>query len=65
VYDISEKLGVDHRVTAALDQLIKLDRNPTVHPDVRVSDEEVLATLGMVDSFIRIIAIEYNCAPRT
>ena len=55
---ILEELGVDIRVTAALDQLIKLHRNPTIHPDVRVSNEEVLATLGMVDSFIRIVAID-------
>jgi hypothetical protein len=55
---ILEGLGVDDRITSSLEQLIKLHRNPTIHPDVRVTNEEVLATLGMVESVIRIIAID-------
>lgn len=62
---ILEALGVDARVLAALDQLIKLHRNPTIHPDVRVSNEEVLATLGMIDSFIRIVAIDMQRRAKT
>ena len=63
--NILEEHGVDQRVLAALDQLIKLHRNPTIHPDVRVSNEEILATLGMVDSLIRIIAIDMERREKT
>lgn len=53
-----EALKVDGRILSALDQLTKLHRNPTIHPEVHLSKEEVLATLGMVESVIRIIAID-------
>lgn len=55
---IIEGLGVDARITSALEQLVKLHRNPTIHPEYHVSNDEVLATLGMVESVIRVLAID-------
>lgn len=55
---ILDQLSVDGRILGALDQLIRLHRNPTIHPEVHVTNEEVLATLGMVGSLIRIIGID-------
>jgi hypothetical protein len=57
---ILDNLDVDARIISSLQQLIKLHRNPTIHPEVHVSNEEVLATLGMVESVIRVIGIDMN-----
>jgi hypothetical protein len=45
--------GADPRVTSSLAQLAKLHRNPTMHPDMTISNDEVLATLGMAQSVIQ------------
>lgn len=55
---ILEKEGIDDRILASLNQLITLHRNPTIHPEKPVSNEEVLATLGMVESVITIMALD-------
>ena len=55
---ILEKLGVDDRIASSIDQLVRLHRNPTVHPEMKISVEESLATLGMVQSVIRTMTID-------
>jgi hypothetical protein len=45
--------GADERVTNAISQLAKLHRNPTMHPDIRIDNDEVIATLGMAQSVIQ------------
>jgi hypothetical protein len=55
---ILESLKVDDRILNALEQLVKLHRNPTIHPDVHVTNEEVRATLGMVESVISVMALD-------
>ncbi len=49
---ILEDHGADERVVNALDQLRKLHRNPTMHPEVSLTTDEVVSTLGLAQSVI-------------
>lgn len=55
---ILEKHGADERVINALDQLRKLHRNPTMHPEVTLTTEEVITTLGMAQSVIQAMVAD-------
>jgi hypothetical protein len=45
--------GADERVTNSISQLAKLHRNPTMHPEITINNDEVIATLGMAQSVIQ------------
>src|ERR1700733_2267798 len=62
---ILDELGIDARILSSLRQLYKLHRNPTIHPEVHVTNEEALAALGMVESAIRIVAIDMERREKT
>ena len=47
----SSKLG-DEKVREALKQLANLHRNPLIHPQVTLTVEEVIGTLGIARSVI-------------
>jgi hypothetical protein len=53
-------LKVDKRITNAIEQIASLHRNPTMHPEMHISNTEILATLGMVVSVIETISIDWN-----
>jgi hypothetical protein len=44
--------GADEKVVATLDQIRDLHRNPTLHPEVFLSQDEALALLGVAQSAI-------------
>lgn len=50
--------GADERVINALDQLRKLHRNPTMHPEVSLTTEEVITTLGLAQSVIHAMVAD-------
>lgn len=53
-------LGVDLRITGAIDQLSSLYRNPTMHPERHVSNDEVIGVLNLSVSVIDIVALDWN-----
>jgi hypothetical protein len=55
---ILEAHGADGRVVNALDQLRKLHRNPTMHPEVTLTTDEVVNTLGMAQSVIQAMVAD-------
>jgi hypothetical protein len=54
-----KSLHVDLRITTAIEQLALLHRNPTMHPEIHISNTEVRATVGIVVSVIETIAIDW------
>lgn len=54
-----ESLKVDKRITNAIEQLSQLHRNPTMHPEMQISNTEIHATVGMAVSVIETIAIDW------
>jgi hypothetical protein len=55
-----KSLGVDVRITNAVEQLALLHRNPTMHPEWHISTTEILVTVGMVVSVIETVALDWN-----
>jgi hypothetical protein len=53
-------LGVDQRITTTIDQIASLHRNPTMHPEMHLSNTEIMATLGMIVSAIETITLDWN-----
>jgi hypothetical protein len=53
-------LLVDKRIPSAIEQIASLHRNPTMHPEMHISNTEIIATLGIVVSVIETIAIDWN-----
>jgi hypothetical protein len=53
-------LGVDERIYTALEQLVRLHRNPSIHPDQHISSAEVIGTIGMVVSVIEVMALDMD-----
>lgn len=55
---ILEDHGADTRVINALDQLRRLHRNPTMHPEITLTTDEVITTLGMAQSAIQAMVAD-------
>jgi hypothetical protein len=55
---ILEAHGADERVINALDQLRKLHRNPTMHPEITLTTDEVVTTLGLAQSVIQAMVAD-------
>jgi hypothetical protein len=55
---ILEDHGADPRVINALDQLRKLHRNPTMHPEITLTTDEVISTLGLAQSVIQAMVAD-------
>jgi len=53
-------LGVDERIIFTIEQICKLHRNPTMHPEMHLSNTEIRATLGIIVSAIETIALDWN-----
>lgn len=53
-------LKVDQRITNAIEQLALLHRNPTMHPEIHISNTEVRVTVGMVVSVIETVALDWK-----
>jgi len=53
-------LGVDERIYTSLAQLTRLHRNPSIHPDQRISNAEVIGTMGMVVSVIEVMVLDMD-----
>jgi hypothetical protein len=53
-------LGVDARIINSIEQITKLHRNPTMHPEWHLSTTEILPTLGMTVSAIETIALDWE-----
>lgn len=55
----------DERVIAAIEQMTKLHRNPIIHPEVILTLEEALATLGMARSAMTAMLTALPVPPPT
>lgn len=53
-------LKVDFRITNSIEQIAGLHRNPTMHPEMMISQTEIMAALGMVVSVIETLALDWN-----
>jgi hypothetical protein len=53
-------LCVDERIYTSLEQLVRLHRNPSIHPDQHISSAEVIGTIGMVVSVIEVMALDMD-----
>ncbi len=53
-------LAVDQRITNTIDQIASLHRNPTMHPEMHLSNTEIMATLGMIVSAMETITLDWN-----
>jgi len=53
-------LHVDKRIINSIEQIASLHRNPTMHPDMRISKTEIMSTLGMVISLIETLALDWK-----
>lgn len=55
----------DERILGALKQMIDLHRNPLIHPEVVLTTEEAIATLGMAASIITAMLGALPVSPPT
>ena len=53
-------LHVDERIYTSLEQLVRLHRNPSIHPEQHISNAEVIGTIGMVVSVIEVMALDMD-----
>lgn len=58
-------LNVDERIYTSLEQLVRLHRNPGIHPDQHISSAEVIGTIGMVVSVIEVMALDMERREKT
>ena len=47
--------GADPKVMSTLEQIKDLHRNPVIHPEERLNDEEALSLLGIMDSAVTLM----------
>jgi hypothetical protein len=59
-----QKIG-DDKVVEAIKQMTKLHRNPLIHPEVILSVEEAIGTIGMARSVIAMMLQVLPDAPTT
>jgi hypothetical protein len=52
-------LDVDKRIIGAIEQISSLYRNPTMHPEMHITNTQIIVTLGMAVSVIEIVAIDW------
>jgi hypothetical protein len=52
-------LDVDRRIIGAIEQISSLYRNPTMHPEMHITNEQMFVTLGIAVSVIEIAAIDW------
>jgi hypothetical protein len=50
--------GADEKVIAILEQIKDLHRNPVIHPEVRMANDEALSLIGIIDSAITAIVLD-------
>ena len=55
-----KNLYVDERIYTSVEQLVRLHRNPSIHPDRHISNAEVIGTMGMVVSVIEVMALDMD-----
>lgn len=55
----------DERILSVIEQLSKLHRNPIAHPEVALSLDEAIATLGMAQSVITAMLAVLPVVPKT
>jgi len=55
---ILQEHNADERVVNALDQLRRLHRNPTIHPEIILTNTEVVTTMGMAQSAIQAMVAD-------
>lgn len=55
-----KSLNVDSRITTTIEQVALLHRNPTMHPEMHISNTEIRVTLGIVVSVIETVAIDWE-----
>jgi hypothetical protein len=53
-------LSVDLRITGAIGHIASLYRNPTIHPEMHISNEEVIGTLNIAISVIDLVALDWK-----
>jgi hypothetical protein len=53
-------LAVDLRITGAIEHIASLYRNPTMHPEMHLSNEEVIGTLNIAISVIDLVALDWQ-----
>lgn len=61
--DLDAKKKGDPKTLEALKQFAKLHRNPCIHPDVALSEEEAIGTLGIARSCIAMMLATLPDAP--
>ena len=47
--------GADEKVVLILDQIKDLHRNPIIHPEQRLTNDEALSLIGIMDSAVTAI----------
>jgi hypothetical protein len=60
----SAKCG-DERILSVIEQMSKLHRNPIAHPEVALTLDEAIATLGMAQSVITAMLAVLPVVPKT
>ena len=50
--------GVDQKIIVILDQIKNLHRNPVIHPEERLKNEEALSLIGIMDSAVTAIVAD-------
>ena len=57
--------GGDDRILSTLEQIARLHRNPLIHPEVALSPDEAIATLGMAHSAVTSMLAVLPAVPQT
>jgi len=53
-------LAVDPRIIGVVEHIASLYRNPTMHPEMHISNEEIIGTLNIAVSVIDLVALDWK-----
>ncbi len=57
---VLRECGASPKVTYAIEQIKELYRNPVMHPEERLSMDEAISLLGIVETFISTVYVDFN-----